>query len=91
MLKEAARRLIACVRPKDLVARLGGDEFAILLEETQHQPDVVGLAERLLEALKEPVCINGTEVRPLASIGVTFSDLGYREPDEVLRDADLQS
>jgi diguanylate cyclase (GGDEF)-like protein/PAS domain S-box-containing protein len=89
LLKEAARRLIACVRPKDLVARLGGDEFAILLEETQHQPDVVGLAERLLEALKEPVCINGTEVRPLASIGMTFSDLGYREPDEVLRDADL--
>ena len=89
LLKEAARRLIACVRPKDLVARLGGDEFAILLEETQHQLDVVGLAERLLEALKEPVCINGTEVRPLASIGITFSDLGYREPDEVLRDADL--
>jgi diguanylate cyclase (GGDEF)-like protein/PAS domain S-box-containing protein len=89
LLKEAARRLIACVRPKDLVARLGGDEFAILLEETQHQLDVVGLAERLVEALKEPVCINGTEVRPLASIGITFSDLGYREPDEVLRDADL--
>jgi diguanylate cyclase (GGDEF)-like protein/PAS domain S-box-containing protein len=89
LLKEAARRLIACVRPKDLVARLGGDEFAILLEETQHLPDVVGLAERLLEALKEPVCISGTEVRPLASIGITFSDLGYREPDEVLRDADL--
>ena len=89
LLKEAARRLIACVRPKDLVARLGGDEFAILLEETQHQSDVVVLAERLLEALKEPVCINGTEVRPLASIGITFSDLGYREPDEVLRDADL--
>src|ERR1700730_523222 len=89
LLKEAARRLIACVRPKDLAARLGGDEFAILLEETQHQLDVVGLAERLLEALKEPVCINGTEVRPLASIGMTFSDLGYREADEVLRDADL--
>src|SRR2546423_1871536 len=89
LLKEAARRLIACVRPNDLVARLGGDEVAILLEETQHQSDVVALAERLLEALKEPVCINGTEVRPLASIGVTFSDLGYREPDEVLRDADL--
>jgi EAL domain-containing protein (putative c-di-GMP-specific phosphodiesterase class I) len=39
--------------------------------------------------LKEPVYINGTEVRPLASIGVTFSDLDYREPNELLRDADL--
>ena len=30
-----------------------------------------------------------SEVRPLASIGITFSDLGYRESDELLRDADL--
>ena len=89
LLREAARRLVACVRPKDLVARLGGDEFAILLEETQNPSHVVGLGERLLEALKEPVRINGTEVRPLASIGVAFSDLGYSEPDEILRDADL--
>jgi diguanylate cyclase (GGDEF)-like protein/PAS domain S-box-containing protein len=89
LLKEAARRLIACVQPNDLVARLGGDEFAILLEETGSHPDVVGFGERLLEALEGPICINGTEVRPLASIGITFSDLGYREPDEMLRDANL--
>ena len=89
LLKEAARRLLACVRPKDLVARLGGDEFAILLEEPLHHLDVVGLGERMLVALEEPVCINGTEVRPLASIGITFSDLGHREPDQMLRDADL--
>jgi len=36
-----------------------------------------------------PAMINGTELRPMASIGITFSDLGYREPDELLRDADL--
>ncbi|MEO5696243.1 MAG: EAL domain-containing protein, partial [Burkholderiaceae bacterium] len=28
-------------------------------------------------------------VRPAASIGITFSDMGYREPGEVLRDADM--
>ena len=89
LLKEAARRLVACVRPRDLVARLGGDEFAILLEETERHPDVVELGERLIEALEKPIRINGTEVRPVASIGITFSDLGYREPDEMLRDADL--
>jgi diguanylate cyclase (GGDEF)-like protein/PAS domain S-box-containing protein len=89
LLKEVARRLNACVRPRDLVARLGGDEFAILLEETHRHEDVIALAERLLQALDQPVNINGTEVRPLASIGVTFSDLGYREPNEMLRDADI--
>src|SRR5258705_8260845 len=40
-------------------------------------------------AREDPLSINGTEVRPLASIGITFSDLGYREPGEILRDADL--
>jgi len=89
LLKEVARRLNACVRPRDLVARLGGDEFAILLEDTQHHDDAVRLGKRLLQVLQEPVCIDGTDLRPLASIGLTFSDLGYREPDELLRDADL--
>jgi len=89
VLKEAARRLVACVRPRDLVARLGGDEFAILVEDVQHQSDVLALGERLLEALKEPLHIARTELRPFASIGVTFSDVGYREPGEMLRDADL--
>ena len=89
LLKEVARRLSACVRPADLVARLGGDEFAILLEETREHADAMHLGRRLLQALEEPVRINGTDVRPLTSIGITFSDLGYREPDEILRDADL--
>ena len=89
LLKEVARRLSACVRPNDLVARLGGDEFAILLEETAQPAEVISLGQRLLKSLERPVSINGTEVRPFASVGITFSDMGYRDPDEVLRDADL--
>jgi EAL domain-containing protein (putative c-di-GMP-specific phosphodiesterase class I) len=49
----------------------------------------MGLAQRLLQVLAAPVMINGTEVAPSASVGITFSDLGYRSADEVLRDADL--
>lgn len=89
LLKEVARRLAASVRPRDLVARLGGDEFAILLEDTVQQADAVRLGERLLLALDKPFNINGTDVRAQASIGLTFSDMGHREPAEILRDADL--
>jgi diguanylate cyclase (GGDEF)-like protein/PAS domain S-box-containing protein len=92
LLKEAAARISAGVRPGDLVARLGGDEFAILLEgNTDNTPrdDLVRLGERLLRALEQPVSINGTEVRPAASIGLTFCDTEHRDADEVLRNADL--
>jgi len=89
LLKEVARRLRECVRPQDLVARLGGDEFAILLEEAVQRDGVIELGGRLLRALESPACIDGTEIRPLASIGVTFSDFGHRAPETVLRDADI--
>ena len=51
--------------------------------------DAMALAQRLLDTLSAPLAINGTEVLPGASIGIIFSDLGYRTADEVLRDADL--
>ena len=89
LLQEIARRLADGVRPGDLVARLGGDEFAVLLEHVNARDDAVLLAQRLLAALSVPMMINGTEVLPGASIGITLSDLGYRNADEVLRDADL--
>jgi diguanylate cyclase (GGDEF)-like protein/PAS domain S-box-containing protein len=89
LLKEVASRLAVCVRPRDLVARLGGDEFCILVEDVSRREDVLALGERLLAALARPVMVNGTETRPMASVGITFSDMGYREPDEMLRDADL--
>ena len=89
LLREVAQRLGTCVRPNDLVARLGGDEFAILLEDL-HDPGMgQRVAQRVLEALSQPLAINGVEVVPGASVGITFSDLGYRTVDEVLRDADL--
>ncbi len=89
LLREVAQRLVVCVRPADLVARLGGDEFAILVDALVDDADALRLADRVLAELLRPISINGTEVLAGASVGITFSDLGYRTVDEVLRDADL--
>jgi diguanylate cyclase (GGDEF)-like protein/PAS domain S-box-containing protein len=89
LLRQVARRLSDGVRPGDLVARLGGDEFAVLLEHVAQADDALALAERLLAALSAPMSVNGTEVLPGASVGITLSDIGARSVDEVLRDADL--
>jgi diguanylate cyclase (GGDEF)-like protein/PAS domain S-box-containing protein len=89
LLREVGRRIQQCLRKKEVVARLGGDEFAVLLHDLHDSDDGTGLAERILQALSKPLPIGGTEIIPSASIGVTFSDLGYRTADELLRDADL--
>ncbi len=89
LLQEVAKRLRAALRPSDLVARLGGDEFAVLLDALDSQDAGLRLAERVLHSLTRPLSINGMEIIPGASIGITFSDMGYRSVDEVLRDADL--
>jgi diguanylate cyclase (GGDEF)-like protein/PAS domain S-box-containing protein len=89
LLREVGVRLRASVRPGDLVARLGGDEFAVLAEAVHDAQTGVHLAERVLDELGRPMHLFGTEVLPGASVGITFSDHGYRTVDEVLRDADL--
>ena len=83
-----ARRIQASLRPQDIVARLGGDEFAILAEDLDCEQYAVTLAGRLLEALRQPMQIAGYDMVASASIGITFSGMGYSTPAEMLRDAD---
>ena len=87
-LVQVARRIVEHLRPHDVVARLGGDEFAVLVRQVDEERTVVALAERLMDALKRPFVVAGTELTTSASIGITFSALGYTTPEAVLRDAD---
>ena len=83
-----SRRIQQSVRPNDIVARLGGDEFAILTDDTASEGYAVTLAERLLDVLRRPFRVAGNDIETSASIGITFSSLGYDAPSEMLRDAD---
>ncbi len=89
MLKEAARRLAGCVREPDMVARLGGDEFALLLEDIHGPDDVFHVAQRVIEALSEPMRIAGKELFPSASVGIALWHERYASAEELLRDADV--
>jgi diguanylate cyclase (GGDEF)-like protein/PAS domain S-box-containing protein len=89
LLKDLSIRLQRCLRPGDRVARLGGDEFTILLDDVEGVSDATRVAERIQEELAAPFLLAGREVFTSASIGIAYSATGYREPEDVLRDADL--
>ena len=81
-------RLREVVRPGDTLARLGGDEFAVLCEGMSSEAGAVKVAERIAEALQEPIAIGFNEYILSASIGIVVVDRGTVAADDVLRDAD---
>jgi predicted signal transduction protein with EAL and GGDEF domain len=60
----------------------------VLVRRSSTSASAVALAERLMESLRKPFHVAGTELMTSASIGITFSALGYTTTDDVLRDAD---
>ncbi len=89
LLKKVAQQLQLCLRMGDTVARLGGDEFVILLEDIQGISDAIEVAHRIHQELKAPILLDGHEVFISTSIGITLNSAHYREPDQLLRDADI--
>jgi diguanylate cyclase (GGDEF)-like protein len=86
LLVSVAERLADCLRPADTIARLGGDEFAVLLEELREPGDAARAAQRLLASLEAPFELRDREFIISASIGIAA---GTKEPETLLRDADL--
>jgi len=70
LLKQVAARLIDCVRETDTVARLGGDEFAVLLPNVSSVADAAEVAHRVLDAIRQPLHLDGQPASVGASIGV---------------------
>ena len=87
-LVEAGRRVRECVRRSDTAARLGGDEFAVVLEDFGEEEEVVRIADRLVEVLKEPFHLGDRVVTMGASVGVCLSDSKPWTGDEMMRAAD---
>jgi diguanylate cyclase (GGDEF)-like protein len=89
LLKAVAGRFAACLRPPDIVARLGGDEFAILMHGVDGSDAPARLAQRLIDALREPIRIDDKELFTGVSVGIALSSPSHTAAEELLRDADI--
>ncbi|MBD8066700.1 EAL domain-containing protein [Devosia sp. PTR5] len=89
LLFEVARRIEKTVREGDLVARLGGDEFALILPDEADVEAAQAVATRLIEAICQPVEVDGGQMMVGVSIGIAIAPLHGTRPDQILRNADL--
>ena len=88
LLKEAARRIKACVRDSDTVARLGGDEFTIILSELNATNEVDGIVEKTIASLAEEFPIGEEVIHISGSIGITLFPKDATDIDALIKSAD---
>ena len=73
VLKEAAQRMLSCIRPYDTIGRYGGEEFLIVLPSV-NESSTFALAERMRKAIESnPFVTDSGKVAVTASFGAAVS------------------
>jgi len=81
---QTLRRLVG---PDDMVGRLSGDEF-IVITRGSDQAVAAALAQRIIEAIRQPIQIAGSELSHSASVGISFADV-RDTPSTLIENADM--
>ena len=88
LLKSTAERLQSCVRDEDTIARLGGDEFIVLLADLHNLQDAAIVAQKIIDALSQPILLEGSEIFVTTSIGITLFPHDGNDGNSLLKNAD---
>ncbi len=88
VLEIVAERLAENRRDEDTVARLGGDEFVVVLEDITSEDSATEIADKLIQAISQPMVLDGCTMSITASVGIALSAAGIKDPKALLRNAD---
>ena len=92
LLKTIAARLQSSLRESDTVARLSGDEFVAILCEEADEILGIGVVQRVMEAVAQPVLLDGKEFFVTCSIGVAVYDMTqFDAPGDVTLNGETQN
>jgi diguanylate cyclase (GGDEF)-like protein/PAS domain S-box-containing protein len=89
VLKVVADRLKGFLREVDTIARLGGDEFTVVIEGVSQPEQLSGVAEKIRNALAEPVDLDGRDMSVSASIGITLYPRDGEDIEHLIKNADI--
>lgn len=81
-----AKRLRGCLRPEDHLFRFGPEQLAILLEDIEDASHGTHIADRIHDAVAEPLELAGQTTFTTVSIGMTSSAHGYVRVEELVAD-----
>jgi diguanylate cyclase len=87
-LQWVAQQLLANTRKTDTVARLGGDEFVVLLESPVQLDQIDGIAQKLIDSMREPWFFDGHLCTIGLSMGISVFPTNGRTADALLSAAD---
>jgi diguanylate cyclase (GGDEF)-like protein len=88
VLRTVGQRLVRALRKGDTVARFGGDEYLVLCEAVSGRDEATKLAQRLADAIAQPMPIGDVTIDVRASVGLTITDDPTELAEEVVSRAD---
>lgn len=88
LLKEVAKRLKHCVRETDTVIRVGGDEFIVILTELASPENAKAVAEKIIDAVGQPVTLVEGTVTVGVSIGIAAEQGKAADTNALIQQAD---
>ena len=89
VLKVFAQRLKESIRAEDTLARMGGDEFMIIIEDHVNPNTSKVVAQKIIDAMKEPIKVETDTIKLSTSIGIALYDKDAQESHELIKNADL--
>jgi c-di-GMP phosphodiesterase Gmr len=89
LLVEVAKRLGLDLRESDMLSRISGDEFLLLLNPIQSQQEVAEYIHFILQRLRAPFFIDGSEIFASTSIGVSLYPDHGTNYDVLRQNADI--
>jgi diguanylate cyclase (GGDEF)-like protein len=89
LLVEVAKRLGLDLRESDMLSRISGDEFLLLLNPIQSEHEVAEFIHYILQRVKAPFFIDGSEIFASTSIGVSLYPDHGRSYAELRQNADI--
>ena len=84
-----AKRLDDCIDDSAIACAIGGDEFVVIVPDVRLAETAVSIAENLRNKLQAKFEIDGAVIQKTVSMGVCLFPDQIRNPDELLKNADI--